>query len=502
MSSMGEVRPRAASASRKAFEVAAAGEPALEVVVLWGDHSVLHVAQTSPPQPFTVGDAERDDALPATDFVIGSEALGCDRLPVTVCAASGPSVVVARGAQLELLHDGRSVSLDELAAEGTLHPHPELYGAQLCPLPLGATARLRHGAFTFLVTLTPPLPRVGIGLAAGAVAIDRKAMPWTLGSIGAHLGMLLLFHLLPPHSSALSIEDYARESRMPLVVTLPDETEPPEVPAPIAPGHDGGKGAPAEQGERGKAGDKKAPETRRRLAVMGRADNPDPALPRDAAELEARTAGVIGVLRAAAAANSPTSIFGRENALGADPESALGALLGDRIGASHGLFGGGMIGTGRHGGGDARGTIGLAGLGTIGGHGGKDGSGTGHGHPGSLRERGPKVPPPIRLGTPEVHGALSKEVIRREIHRHLNEVRFCYEEGLRGQPDLQGRVAVKFVIAPTGMVQAAARASSDLGHARTEQCIVAAVKRWMFPAPDGGGLVIVTYPFALQQTGN
>jgi hypothetical protein len=236
--------------------------------------------------------------------------------------------------------------------------------------------------------------------------------------------------------------------------------------------------------------------------VKKRADDSDLALPRDAAEVEARSAGVIGVLRAAAAANSPTSIFGRENALGADPESALGALLGDRIGASHGLFGGGMIGTGRHGGGDARGTIGLAGLGTIGGHGGKDGTGTGYGQPGTMRGHGPKVPPPIRAGTPEVHGALSKEVIRREIHRHLNEVRFCYEEGLRGQPDLQGRVAVKFVIAPTGMVQAAARASSDLGHGRTEQCIVAAVKRWTFPAPDGGGLVIVTYPFALQQTGN
>lgn len=40
-----------------------------------------------------------------------------------------------------------------------------------------------------------------------------------------------------------------------------------------------------------------------------------------------------------------------------------------------------------------------------------------------------------------------------------------------------------------------------LGNVRTEQCIVAAVRRWSFPAPDGGGVVIVTYPFALQHVG-
>jgi hypothetical protein len=499
MSATGETYPHIGDVRAQALG-AGEGEAALEVVVLWGEHSVLHVAQASPPQPFCVGDAARDDGRSATDFVIGSEALGCDRLPIAVCEAAAPAVVVAAGAQLELLEDGRCVSQGELAQDGRLQPYPELHGARLCRLPLGATARLQHGAFTFLVTLTPPVPRVGMGLAAGAIAIDRKAMPWTLSSIGVHLGMLLLFHLLPPHSSALSIEDYARESRLPIVVKLADETEPPEVPDVVKPGDNGGIGAPAEQGEVGKAGDDKAPETKRRLAVKGPKDNPDPALPRDVAEAEARNTGVIGMLRAAAASSSPSSIFGRDNALGADPESALGALLGDRIGASYGLAGGGMVGTGRHGGGDARGTIGLAGLSTIGGLGGKNGSGTGYGRPGGMLRRESKVPP-VLGGTPQVRGALSKEVIRREIHRHLNEIRFCYEEGLRGQPDLQGRVAVKFVIAASGAVQAAARASSDLGHARTEQCIVTAVKRWTFPAPDGGGLVIVTYPFSLQQTG-
>ena len=67
--------------------------------------------------------------------------------------------------------------------------------------------------------------------------------------------------------------------------------------------------------------------------------------------------------------------------------------------------------------------------------------------------------------------------------------------------DLQGRVAVKFIISPTGAVQTAAMASSSLGNAKAEQCIVNAVRRWTFPSPEGGGIVVVTYPFVLEQTG-
>ena len=57
------------------------------------------------------------------------------------------------------------------------------------------------------------------------------------------------------------------------------------------------------------------------------------------------------------------------------------------------------------------------------------------------------------------------------------------------------------MIDPSGIVKIAARISSDLTSPKVEGCITDAVKRWTFPAPDGGGLVTVTYPFVLQQTG-
>jgi len=109
--------------------------------------------------------------------------------------------------------------------------------------------------------------------------------------------------------------------------------------------------------------------------------------------------------------------------------------------------------------------------------------------------------PRIRSGNADVRGSLSKEVIRRVIRRHINEVKFCYEQQLNQRPDLEGRVTVRFIISPTGAVQNALVQASTLGNQPAESCIAAAVRRWTFPAPDGGGIVIVNYPFMLNAAG-
>ena len=118
---------------------------------------------------------------------------------------------------------------------------------------------------------------------------------------------------------------------------------------------------------------------------------------------------------------------------------------------------------------------------------------------GSYRRRTEHVPR-IRSGALDLRGSLSKEVIRRVINRHIQEIRFCYEQQLISRPDLQGRVAVKFVISPSGAVANAVVQQSDIGSAKVDSCIAAAVGRMDFPAPEGGGLVLVTYPFVLSQT--
>ncbi len=97
-----------------------------------------------------------------------------------------------------------------------------------------------------------------------------------------------------------------------------------------------------------------------------------------------------------------------------------------------------------------------------------------------------------------VHGALDKEVIRRVIQRHLDEVRFCYEASLVDHPDLKGRVMMQFTIAASGKVVASEVQSSTVNDARAEKCIAASLLRWEFPKPIGGGIVIVSYPFVLK----
>jgi hypothetical protein len=221
-----------------------------------------------------------------------------------------------------------------------------------------------------------------------------------------------------------------------------------------------------------------------------------PAIPHETAAPDPESAGIIGILRSAEL-TAPT-VFTGERAEGDALANIYGNVMGTTIGASFGAYGSGMIGKGRGGGGHASGTVGSGGLGTMG-HGIAGGVGDGYGR-GAGDFRGPKIGVPHATGgKADIHGSLAKEVIRRVIQRHLPEVRACYQQRLNARPDLQGRLAVKFMIDATGLVRVAAKQSSDLHDDETDQCIVSAVKRWTFPQPEGGGIVTVTYPFVLTQ---
>jgi TonB family protein len=362
-------------------------------------------------------------------------------------------------------------------------------------------ARVQHRGFTFIVKPMSAGRRVGIG---GGPQVDWKSYIWTFASMAFHIGMLLLFYFLPPKSSSLSLDLLNADSRLVKYLIEPPETLEEETPEWLDESkmeeEEGGKGK-RHKDEEGQMGKKDEQKTKNKFGIEGPQDNQDPVMAREEAKEQAMNAGIIGILKASVGAwNSPTSPYGADQALGADPMSALGALMGDQIGSNFGFGGLGLRGTGRGGGGTGEGTIGLGNIGTIGhGAGGGEGSGYGRGA-GGFHGREAKVPR-IRSGTADVRGSLSKEVIRRIIGRHVNEVRFCYEQELNARPDLQGRVAVKFIISPTGAVQTAAVASSTLGNAKAEQCIAQAVQRWTFPSPEGGGIVVVTYPFVLEQAG-
>jgi TonB family protein len=276
------------------------------------------------------------------------------------------------------------------------------------------------------------------------------------------------------------------------------------VPQPVAmeQGGQGSRGArhKGEEGNVGKMGKRTEGSREGLYGLRGPRDNPDPALAQRLGEEQAKNAGILGVLRQPEPpSNGTPSIFGRDTALGNDSADVLGGLIGNQTGEAFGVGGLGLLGTGSGGGGTGEGSIGLGNLGTIGKGGGSNGSGYGRGA-GGLGGKRAKTPDVIP-GQANVRGSLDKEIIRRIIARHLNEVRYCYEQELTKKPGLGGRVLVQFTIAASGQVIASVLQNSTMGNARVENCTVQAVRRWEFPKPLGGGIVIVSYPFVMTPRG-
>jgi len=473
---------------------------ALEVMVMWGDNAVLVVEHLNPVRSFYVGESTDEKGRPTADYLIASELIGSERMPVVVDVGGTGAVVIPAGSTGEISVGNDRMSVADVVASGRAQACSEMAGAYQYPLPAGATARIQYRGMTFVVRPVNAGKPVGIG----GPGIQWKQHAWTILSFGLHALFLLSMYFMPPGGSALSLDLLNEDSRLAKYLMEPPETIEEETPDWLqnseAEDTEGGKGKRHKDDE-GQMGKEESKKTKNKYGIEGPPDNEDPHMAREAAKEQAQNAGILGVLSQSTGAwNSPTSPYGQDTALGYDPMSALGALMGDQIGENFGFGGLGLRGTGRGGGGTGEGTIGLGNIGTIG-HGGGGGSGSGYGRgAGGFRGRDAKVPQ-IRSGNADVRGSLSKEVIRRVIQRHINEVRFCYEQELNQRPDIAGRVQVKFIISPSGAVQAANVENSTLGAARAEQCIAQAVRRWTFPAPDGGGIVVVSYPFVLEAAG-
>ncbi len=110
--------------------------------------------------------------------------------------------------------------------------------------------------------------------------------------------------------------------------------------------------------------------------------------------------------------------------------------------------------------------------------------------------------PEVTSGARQRRGTLGKEVIRRVIRRHLNELKRCYEEASTEKRDLSGHFMLKFTISGAGAVVASEVERTTMSDSAVGACVSQAVRRWRFPKPEGGGIVIVSYPFWLCGAGN
>ncbi len=129
------------------------------------------------------------------------------------------------------------------------------------------------------------------------------------------------------------------------------------------------------------------------------------------------------------------------------------------------------------------------------------GSGYGRGHGRGIGSR-PSTVPRVRQGKATVRGALDRDIIRRIVRSHINEIRYCYERKLVQDPSLAGNVTVNFVINSEGDVTSSKVTSTTIRDRQVSTCVANRVLRWRFPDPAGGGIVSVTYPFVFAPNQN
>ena len=98
-----------------------------------------------------------------------------------------------------------------------------------------------------------------------------------------------------------------------------------------------------------------------------------------------------------------------------------------------------------------------------------------------------------RDGGAPPYGSLPPEVIQRIVREQYVKFRACYEAGLSRDPNLHGRVSVRFMIGRDGRVSNVDNAGSDLPDADAVACVVREYSALCFPPPEGG-IVTVVYP--------
>ena len=463
------------------------GNPALDVVFFGGLLAGITLAYMGlkrwgqGQKDYVVGSQAGVDAALAPEFAGGA------RLGLVTANGSDFVVNTTPAMQGEVYVSGQSLPLASYVQQR----------GQSFPLADGARIRIDAGETRFLISSVAK-PRT---LPVPFLLFQWAEQKFTLAAAGVLLLFLVIIFSVPPDPKSLSLDLLNTDNRFLNFLIKPPEEKEEEIPEWLKSNKNddqGGKGKRHKDDE-GKMGKESSKNKQGLYGLKGPQDNPDPHLAKKLAEEEAKNAGILGLIKADEGSHL-ASLFGRDTALGSDAENVLGGLLGSQIGEAYGVGGLGMVGTGSGGGGTGEGTIGLGNLGTIGkGGGGGNGSGYGRGA-GGLRGRRARAPDVIP-GQASVRGSLDKEIIRRIIRRHINEVKYCYEQELVKKPDLSGRIAVQFTIAATGQVVTSVMQTSSVGSPKVENCVVQAVRRWEFPKPKGGGIVIVSYPFVFNPAG-
>jgi TonB family protein len=98
-------------------------------------------------------------------------------------------------------------------------------------------------------------------------------------------------------------------------------------------------------------------------------------------------------------------------------------------------------------------------------------------------------------------GEFDAKLVTAEVKKRIAAIKICYEQQLRRNPGLQGKVTVQFTIEQSGTISKASATENTTNDPAVASCVVDAVKRFRFnPGPEGGS-VTYSYPFVFAPSG-
>lgn len=458
-------------------------ERSLEIKTLWGN-SVLDTLNVVDKPVVTLGDERKTTGwgpfqqLVRCDIEVPSKGLPS---PTFVLATSLSPQGCSYGINIPSSFTGR---LEK--ADGTAIPLTELRGVErdgpgVSRYNLGPaeTLYLEHGGVSFQLRYVRRARLIPPGFWA---EMNYTWVNMLILAFFVHSMAIVSFMATPQTTAELTESLFKNPNRFAQFRLTPEEKKKQQNDF-LSKLKEGAAGAKA-RGQEGKAGKKDYKGKQGRMAVKG-----DPNDKEIAKSTLAKLFGAKG--------NTGRSYLFGSGGLGGELKGALGGVTGAEIGDATGLGGLGTRGSGPGGGGLSMNSVGLGALGTAGRGGGNGGYGEGVGGLGKKTDRDIN----ISAGSPIIMGSLDKEIIRRVIKEHMQQIRYCYEKELIRSPGLFGKVATQFTISAAGTVQSAEVSQSTMNNPEVERCITSKIRTWVFPKPKGGGVVIVKYPFIFKTSG-
>jgi hypothetical protein len=415
-------------------------------------------------------------------FKLGDDKDAVVAKPDNAMIADYPIRAVATGWEL----DARGATGGEIVLRGR-RENPAALAASGAPIPIiaGDYGVLQYGNFSVFFQFTdapPPIKtsrRIDLGL----------ILSFVFAFIAVCGGLLLLWAITTPRGIPKPLELTSNADLLAQMNMKPEEIiEPPKagekekgsgVPDPGAKDkkpQGGGKKIKGAEGKLGKQGpEKETKQTGDPAAGLGGMAE---ALSSEVGDEVKKTLGTISsVADALGGLRSDSIVLGQGSGTGLRGAGAAGG------GTEEGgvPFGSGTLDTGwgpGRGGGFGSGTGGPGGRG-LGGHG-KGGLGGGEGE-GTGGDGEKKI---AGGGASKPGQGLSPEQIRRVVLSRQGAFQACYELALAKDPDAKGGVTVAFSVSPGGSVASASVASSSLGNARVEGCMLRQFNRLKFPVAD------------------